>query len=183
MRTQEPPRPDPNTYWVVPSKLLAGEYPGALDLEEARAKLRRFLDAGVRHFVDLTEVGELKPYAAPLVEEAGSIETSYERIPIRDVDVPKEARTMVKIIDAVDRAIATGGIAFLHCWGGVGRTELAVACWLQDQGRTPDEALAELAEKWRTTAKSKRKPNSPETDEQARWIREWPRYRSTLNKS
>jgi protein-tyrosine phosphatase len=146
MRTQEPPRPDPNTYWVVPSKLLAGEYPGALDLEEARAKLRRFLDAGVRHFVDLTEVGELKPYAALLVEEAGSIETSYERIPIRDVDVPKEAQTMVKIIDAVDRAIATGGIAYLHCWGGVGRTGLAVACWLQDQGRTPDEALAELAE-------------------------------------
>ena len=115
----------------MPGKLLAGEYPGAHKPEEARKKLRQFLDAGVRHFIDLTEVGELKPYAALLVEEAGSIETTYERIPIRDVDVPKEAQTMVKIIDAIDRAIATGGIAYVHCWGGVGRTGLGVACWLQ----------------------------------------------------
>jgi protein-tyrosine phosphatase len=183
MPAQEPPRPDPNTYWVVPSKLLAGEYPGALDLEEARKKLRQFLDAGVRHFIDLTQVGELKPYAALLVEEAGSIETSYKRIPIRDVDVPKEAQTMVKIIDAIDRAIAAGGIAYVHCWGGVGRTGLAVACWLQERGRRPDEALAELAEKWRTSAKSKGKPDSPETPEQLRWVKEWPRYRSTLNRN
>jgi hypothetical protein len=54
-------RPDPNTYWVVAGKLLAGEYPGARDPEEARRRLRRFLAAGVRHFIDLTEVDELSP--------------------------------------------------------------------------------------------------------------------------
>jgi hypothetical protein len=53
MVTQPPPRPDPNTYWVVPGKLLAGEYPGAPDSEETRRRLRRFLAAGVRHFIDL----------------------------------------------------------------------------------------------------------------------------------
>ena len=50
MAGQEPPKPDPNTYWVVPGKLLAGEYPGAIDLEEAREKLRQFLDAGGTSF-------------------------------------------------------------------------------------------------------------------------------------
>jgi hypothetical protein len=182
MAGQEPPKPDPNTYWVVPGKLLAGEYPGAFDSEEARGKLRRFLDAGVRHFVDLTEAGELKPYAELLAEEAGSIATSYERIPIRDVSVPKEALTVARVISAIDREIAEGGITFVHCWGGVGRTGLAVACWLQERGKPPDEALADLADKWRACAKSERKPSSPETHEQVRWVKEWPRYRSMLNK-
>ena len=63
MVTQEPPKPDPNTYWVIPGKLLAGEYPGARNPEEARSRLRKFLAAGIRHFIDLTEVGELTPYA------------------------------------------------------------------------------------------------------------------------
>jgi hypothetical protein len=178
--TQEPPKPDPNTYWVVPGLLLAGEYPGARDPEEARRRLRRFLAAGVRHFIDLTEVGELEPYDELLMEEAGS-GTSYKRIPICDVSVPEEPKTVAEIIAAIDRAIAEGGITYVHCWGGVGRTGLAVACWLQERGETPDEALTDLAGKWRSCAKSKRKPSSPETDEQVRWVREWPIYRSTLN--
>ena len=63
MAIQPPPKPDPNTYWIIPAKLLAGEYPGARDSQEARQRLRKFLNAGVRHFIDLTEVGELEPYA------------------------------------------------------------------------------------------------------------------------
>jgi protein-tyrosine phosphatase len=84
---------------------------------------------------------------------------------------------MLKIIDAIDHALQRDGATYVHCWGGVGRTGLAVACWLQEQGRTRDAALSELAEKWRTVAKCSEKPNSPETAEQVRWIREWPRYR------
>jgi len=148
MSAQEPPRPDPNTYWVVAGKLLAGEYPGARQPEEARKKLRRFLEVGVRHFIDLTEVGELEPYAEVLAREGGSPGTSYKRIPIRDVSVPKEPLTMLEIIAAIDYALARDGVTYVHCWGGVGRTGLAVACWLQEQGRTPDVALAEVAEKW-----------------------------------
>jgi hypothetical protein len=180
MVTPAPPKPDPNTYWVVPGELLAGEYPGAPDSEGARRRLRRFLQAGVRHFIDLTEVGELTPYAELLTEEAGS-RTSYERIPIRDVSVPDEPKTMAEIIAAIDRAITEGGITYVHCWGGIGRTGLAVACWLQERGLTPDEALTDLADKWRSCAKSERMPSSPETAEQVRWVKEWPVYRSTLH--
>jgi protein-tyrosine phosphatase len=179
MVTQQPPKPDPNTYWVIPGKLLAGEYPGARDPEEARSRLRKFLAAGVRHFIDLTEAGELEPYAELLTEEAGS-RTSYERFPIHDVSVPDEPKTVAEIVAAIDRAMAEGGITYVHCWGGVGRTGLAVACWLQERGQTPDEALADLADKWRSCAKSKWKPSSPETPEQVRWVKEWPVYRSTL---
>ena len=97
---QQLPKRDPNTYWVVPGQLLAGEYPGDRDPEEARSRLRKFLAAGVRHFIDLTEAGELEPYAELLTEEGGS-ETSYERIPIRDESVPEEPKTMAEIIAAI----------------------------------------------------------------------------------
>jgi ADP-ribosyl-[dinitrogen reductase] hydrolase len=179
MVTQQPPKPDPNTYWVIPGKLLAGEYPGARDLDEARGRLRTFLSAGVRHYIDLTEAGELTPYAELLTEEAGS-RTSYDRFPIRDGSVPEDTQTMAKIIAAIDRAMAEDGITYVHCWGGVGRTGLAVACWLQEHGQTPDEALASLADKWRSCAKSQRMPSSPETAEQVQWVKEWPLHRSKL---
>ena len=71
-------RPDPNTYWVVPGKLLAGEYPGARDPKEAGRRLRVFLSAGVRHFIDLTVAGELEPYDELLIAEASSA-SSYKR--------------------------------------------------------------------------------------------------------
>jgi protein-tyrosine phosphatase len=179
MVTQQPTKPHPNTYWVVPGKLLAGEYPGAIDSEEARRRLRSFLQVGVRHFIDLTEVGELEPYAELLTEEAGS-GTTYQRIPIRDESVPEEPKTMAEIIAAIHRGMAGSGVTYVHCWGGVGRTGLAVACWLQERGQTPDEALTELADKWRSCAKSKWRPNSPETAEQVRWVKKWPIYRSML---
>ena len=83
MPTEPPPRPSLNTYWVVPRKFLAGEYPGDKDLVKAREKINRFLEVGVRHFVDLTEFGEydLVPYEAILAEEsrAANITATYQR--------------------------------------------------------------------------------------------------------
>jgi protein-tyrosine phosphatase len=43
------------------------------------------------------------------------------------VSVPAEPKTMAEIIAAIDRAIAKDGVTYVHCWGGVGRTGLAVA--------------------------------------------------------
>jgi hypothetical protein len=57
MPTESLPRPNRNTYWIVPLKFLAGEYPGDEDPVKARQKINLFLAAGIRHFVDLTECG------------------------------------------------------------------------------------------------------------------------------
>jgi hypothetical protein len=54
-------QPNPNSYWVIPGKFVAGEYPGDKDLVKTREKVNRFLEVGVRHFIDLTEFGELVP--------------------------------------------------------------------------------------------------------------------------
>ena len=170
MPTETPPRPNKNTYWVVPLKFLAGEYPGDKDPVKARKKIKQFLAAGIRHFVDLTELadcGELVPYDAILSEEArnSSITATYQRFPIRDNSVPSDSEHLAEILFAIDRRIREGGAVYLHCWGGVGRTGLVVACWLQEHGRTPDDALAELSAKWSTVEKIYRKPESPETSD------------------
>ena len=122
--TNTPPRPIPNTYWVVPSRLLAGEYPGDKGVAAARAKLRALLEGGVTNFVDLTRAGELVAYDALLREEARGLGVSavYARHPIADISVPQTPGEMAAILDAIDAAVDVGGMVYVHCWGGVGRT-------------------------------------------------------------
>ena len=43
--------PIPDSYWLIDNALLAGRYPGAFDEDEARDKLTKFLDAGIRTFI------------------------------------------------------------------------------------------------------------------------------------
>lgn len=82
-------RPHPNSYAVLDTGILAGEYPSTPNPGEARRKLRAYLDAGVDYFVDLTEDGELVPYESALEEEARAkgVAVDYVRVPIRDMDV------------------------------------------------------------------------------------------------
>ena len=48
-------RPSPNSYCVKPGRFAAGEYPGSMDHVGAATKLKTLLDAGIDHFIDLTE--------------------------------------------------------------------------------------------------------------------------------
>ena len=123
-------RPNANTYWVIPHKLLAGEYPGDKDPGKAREKINRFFEVGVRHFVDLTELGELIPYETILSEEsrAANITATYQRFPIPDISVPRDAEFLAEILLTIDRQIRQGGAVYVHCRGGVGRTGVVVAC-------------------------------------------------------
>jgi hypothetical protein len=177
-------RPNLDTYWVVPHKFLAGEYPGDKDPVKAREKINRFLEVGVRHFVDLTEFGEYDfvPYEAILSQEsqAANIQATYQRYPIRDISVPRDAEYLAEILHAIDRRIRQGGTVYVHCRGGVGRTGLVVACWLQEHGRTPNAALAELSAKWRMVKKSSEQPESPETPLQVHWVKTWPQRRRSV---
>ncbi len=168
MSTEDPPRPDPNTYWVLPGRLLAGEYPGASDPRAARDRLAKFAASGVNTFLDLTEDHELAPYA-PLLPTG----TEYRRLSIRDAGVPHAHGHMSDILDAIDEALARGRVVYAHCWGGIGRTGTVVACWLRRHGRTGEQALAELAGFWENMQKRHRAPRSPETDGQVAWVHAW----------
>src|SRR5262245_52619952 len=64
----------------------------------------------------------------------------------------------------------------------VDRTGLVAACWVQEHGRTPDDALAESSANWSTVEKSSRKPESPETPTQVNWVRSWPQRRRSVRR-
>ena len=111
-------------YTVAPG-LLAGEYPGAHDPELAERRLRSFADDGITTFVDLTHPADgLASYAHLLPPDARRVSH-----PIVDFGTTTVAH-MTRILDDVDAALANGGAAYVHCLGGVGRTGMAVGCWL-----------------------------------------------------
>lgn len=167
--------PLPNSYWVVPNRFVAGEYPGAKEREEAAAKLKALLDAGVDYFIDLTQPGELIPYAEVVEREAYHLGLSagYERHPIDDMSVPCSTERMADILDAIDAAMSDGKTIYVHCWGGVGRTGTVVGCWLVRHGDTGEAALDRIAERWRGVEKAWRISDSPETSEQREYVRDW----------
>jgi ADP-ribosyl-[dinitrogen reductase] hydrolase len=167
-----------HAYWVEPGRLLVGEYPGARSEAGAERKLRSLLDVGVRHFVDLTEEGELEAYAPLLHRLAGELQVSVDhaRHPIRDVDVPREADTMSRILDELADAQREGTPAYVHCWGGIGRTGTVVGCHQRERGYSAERALERVEELRQGSSKAKRA--SPETAAQRAFVREWPQSRA-----
>jgi hypothetical protein len=169
-----PPLPIAECYWVVPGLLLAGEYPYSFREEEGRERLRAFLGAGIRLFVDLTEpkesgrTGPLEPYAEALAEEARAlgVEVRIVRHPVRDMGVPGDGG-LERIVAELEGAVERGEPAYVHCWGGIGRTGTAVAAFLaRRHGVGGDEALALLAGLWKNVPKSEFFVTSPQTAEQ-----------------
>lgn len=167
-------RPLPESYWVRPGLLLAGEYAGARMPALARRKLRRLLDAEVSSFVDLTQAGEawLPPYEPLLAEEAAvrGRAVRYLRAPIRDMGVPAP-EALRATLDYIDAELAAEQRVYLHCWGGIGRTGTVVGCHLVRHGLTGAEALALITRLRRQTPDARRP--SPETEAQQALVLEW----------
>lgn len=164
----------PDSYWVIPGLLLAGEYPGARVDVEARTKLGALLDAGVRVFVDLTEAGEygLRPYW-PIVQELAAergVSVAHKRLSIPDMCAPEPAH-MLAILNEIDGSLAEGRPVYVHCFGGIGRTGTVVGCYLVRHGATGAAALQEIAMRRQGTPDGYRQ--SPETEEQRRLVLSW----------
>jgi len=165
-------RPLANSYWVLDGRVLAGEYPlgrETLVTPAGQARVRALLDAGVTHFIDLTEEGECPPYQALLPAT-----TRHLRHPIPDHDVPRSAAHMRRIQEAIGAALDAGHTVYVHCRAGIGRTGTAAGCLLVEQGWDGEAALRELNARW--TEQCERAatwPEVPQTEEQAQYIREW----------
>jgi hypothetical protein len=159
-------KPIDNCYWVVPGKLLAGEYPIDRDPALAELKLKALLAAGVSAFIDLTGAGELKPYAGMIGAAV------HQRFPIRDGEIPRSPAETAAALDAIDRHLDAGRLVYVYCLGGIGRTGVIIGCWLSRHGWNGQAALDRLRELWRECPKSARR-RSPETLEQEHYVLEW----------
>jgi hypothetical protein len=164
-------RPLPNTYWVVPGRVLAGEYPGGDDDAQTRARLARLHVVGIDSFVDLTENGELAPYShflPPHIE--------YLRSAIIDTRVPNNVDQTRQVLSAIRAALARNRCVYVHCRAGIGRTGLVVGCYLADEEPNGKTALKTLNRLWRQSERSDTWPQVPQTAEQADYVRRWPTF-------
>ncbi len=169
--------PLPNTYWVIPGRFLAGEYPGGEDEESTRRRLNRLHDAGINYFLDLTEENELTPYRQFLPPE-----TKYLRHPIPDEEVPSAITHMQMIQTRLRAALTFHRSVYVHCRAGIGRTGTVVGCFLVEQGLEGNPALKQLNDLWQQSERSKSWPTVPQTSVQAAYIRRWPVHRKFHNR-
>jgi ADP-ribosylglycohydrolase len=164
--------PLPNSYWVLPGRLLAGEYPGAADDIDTDQRIDLLLQAGVDVFVDLTMPGELPPYHPRL-----PLSVEYDRRPIVDHGIPEHFQQMDEIVELIADALRRRRAVYVHCRAGIGRTGTTIACYLAQTGLAAPAALQQLNDLWQQCARSMRYPTVPETSEQAQFVHEWVRMR------
>jgi hypothetical protein len=163
-------RPIDNSYWVIPGRLLAGEYPIGTDYSDARARLARFRESGINYFIDLTEEREMPGYRHLL-----PVHTKYQRSSIPDCSVPGDASQVEGLLNDLRAALASKRCIYLHCLAGIGRTGLLMGCYLADEGGDGKQALKELNRLWLQSDRSLTWPTVPQTPEQADYIRRWPK--------
>ena len=154
-------RPLPNSHWVEPGRLLAGEHPTGTGLRATRKRIGKLVDAGIDCFIDLTEPGELESYE-PLLEKAARGREIALPAPARSptTALPDSDTAMREILDALEGALTDGRTVYLHCRAGIGRTNLVAGCWIASRhgghrarGAEPhvarQRALAHLADRAR----------------------------------
>jgi hypothetical protein len=156
---------------------MAGEYPRTAEKPTSQTKFAAILRAGIRQFIDLTEATEpLEDYCELLKTEAErtgvAVQHARHPIKVKDMSTPTTAQ-MMAILPAIQAAYTNEVPLYVHCWCGIGRTGTVIGCLLVECGMSGDEALNVIARKWTVMAKRHYQPRSPETDAQARFVRNW----------
>jgi ADP-ribosyl-[dinitrogen reductase] hydrolase len=168
-RHEEVPPPLASAYWLLPGRLLAGEYPGMPQEEGTRDRIQALLAAGVDCFVNLTAPDELPSY-----EELLPAHVSHHRRPIRDHGLPELPEYMVDILELIEGSLRAGHRLYVHCRAGIGRTNTVLGCLLVEQGMSGDAALEELNRCFLASARAVLWPMGvPETPEQIDYVRHW----------
>lgn len=127
----------------VDLNVWAGEYP-VWDWDDSigRMQMQLFTDFGINFFIDLTESGEMPPYAQFL---SPSIERYRLHIPNRGT--PAAVEDVVRLFQVIECTLSDKPFTniYIHCLGGVGRTGTIVACYyIYFKQMAADEALAEM---------------------------------------
>ena len=154
----------------VDDNVWAGEYPVWEWEHGARIRqLKLFTDFGINHFLDLTENGEMPPYAPFLTNNIGR-----HTFPIPNGCVPHSVKWVVDLFRNINGVLNKAETKlYIHCHGGVGRTGTIVACYyIYFKGMPADDALAEMRRRYATHGRSVWM-SAPETEAQLNFIKEF----------
>ncbi len=164
-------RPLPNSYWVIPGRLLAGEHPVDPREPHGRARLELLHEAGIDYFIDLTEEDEHPGYRHLLPGR-----TQYRRSAIVDAAVPNNVGQVQELLSDLREALAAGRSVYVHCRAGIGRTGLVIGCYLAEESGDGKAAIRRLNQLWQQSERAGSWPKVPQTAEQADYIRHWPKF-------
>jgi len=154
----------------VDDNVWAGEYPVWEWEQGARIQqLKLFTDFGINKFLDLTENGEMPPYAPFLTNNLGRY-----TFPISNGCVPHSVKWVVDLFRILNGVLNKPQTKlYIHCHGGVGRTGTIVACYyIYFKGMSSDDALAEMRRRFATHGRSAWM-SAPETEVQLNFIKEF----------
>lgn len=164
------PRPHGHCYWLCAGRVLAGEHPGAAGADALSRRVAAIEAAGATLFVDLTAAADRVPAYAPVTARRLSFAIADFGLPGIDA--------MRRTLDAILAESGRGGLVYLHCKAGVGRTGTVAGCLLVEQGFSGDEALALLQRKWAAAEQRVDSPRTPETPAQELFVAQWEPMRS-----
>jgi hypothetical protein len=127
----------------VDLNVWAGEYP-VWDWDDSigRQQIQLFTAFGINNFIDLTESGEMPPYAQFL-----SLSIERHQLPIPNGGTPAAVEDVVELFRTIECSLLEKPFAkfYIHCLGGVGRTGTIVACYyVYFKQMNAEEALAKM---------------------------------------
>jgi protein-tyrosine phosphatase len=149
----------------LPGKRYLGYYSGHhwRDLDSDAASLRA---QGVDVLLLLVEDKELRRCQ---VTEIGEVLPSHGvelwRVPIVDLEVPRDGRAYRAAISDLAARVRAGSRIAIACRGGLDRTGMTAACLLREAGVSADEAIDRVHRARRHTLTL---PN------QLRYVKDWP---------
>ncbi len=154
----------PGPRWIeTPGKgrLLTTPHPdGGLYLEPEIISLKRAGADGVFSLLESREIQTLELADEGEVCEMHGME--YFNFPVPDHSVPHSHEALAAFLEPLSRRVEQGLHLVIHCWGGIGRSNLTACCLLILMGLDAEDALDRV----RRAAGF----HVPETREQEAWI-------------
>ncbi len=138
------------------------------------------ITSGVRVFVNLQEPdergrnGALFPsYEAEVraIAKQHGVEVEFRSFPIQDNDAPSP-ELMRQILKVLHAAVAARKLAYVHCWGGHGRTGTVAGCWMVERGLSAQQAFQRIKDQRKHDPHLAKNP-SPQVESQRSMVRSW----------